>query len=800
MAHGVGLLALLPLAVLAFLYLTLVAPPGAKTTGRGGFNFGGGGFQGGFNPGGGDAMVEQAAPAGKARLRVPAQGVVAPPKAVDDDARGDKGGAEPPRVRQFFPETLLWKPELITDDQGRLAPITIQLADSITTWRLAASAVSADGRLGAAQMPMKVFQPFFVDLNLPVALTRGDEVAVPVVVYNYLDKAQTVSLTLREEGWFTNQGQAKQELKLGPGEVRSLRFPIKVEKVGRHTVEVTALAGGVSDAIRREIDVEPDGRRVEKAFNGSLTEPATVVLDVPQGAIEGSVKAYVKLYPSSFSQLVEGLENIFQMPSGCFEQTSSTTYPNVLALDYLTRTKQDVPKVKTRAKQFIHLGYQRLLGFEVQGGGFDWYGRPPANQTLTAYGLQEFEDMAKVHDVDPNLIQRTRQWLLNKRKSDGSWEPEGRQMYGVLGNDPRMLRLSLTAYIAWAVFGGDKASAQAQTTLDYLLSHRPSAITDPHTLALVCNALLAIDPRGKEAGPYLDRLVTLKKTDEGGKLAHWAQAEGARTTFYGAGLGGQVETTALSALALIRSGEHPAAARAALNWLVSKKDPRGTWYSTQATVLALKALLAGTGKPLGGDGARQLELRIGQHAEKLSIPADQAEVMKQIDLTPHLAAGANRLTLAETTTTGMGYQVTFRYHVAEAKVEKKKEPLSIQISYDRQKLQLGEVVTATATVSNHTGKPAPMVMLDLPVPGGFAVGADSLQKLVKAGTIGRYQVRPRQVLVYLRNLQPEKPLELTYQLRPTMPVNTLTPPARVYEYYDPQKQGRQPGVRFQVTP
>ena len=28
------------------------------------------------------------------------------------------------------------------------------------------------------------------------------------------------------------------------------------------------------------------------------------------------------------------------MPWGCFEQTSSTTYPNVLALDYMQRTKK----------------------------------------------------------------------------------------------------------------------------------------------------------------------------------------------------------------------------------------------------------------------------------------------------------------------------------------------------------------------------------------------------------------------------------------------------------------------------
>ena len=51
----------------------------------------------------------------------------------------------------------------------------------------------------------------------------------------------------------------------------------------------------------------------------------------------------VRIYPSAFSQVVEGLEQVFQLPHGCFEQTSSTTYPNVLALDYLQRHGEEHP-------------------------------------------------------------------------------------------------------------------------------------------------------------------------------------------------------------------------------------------------------------------------------------------------------------------------------------------------------------------------------------------------------------------------------------------------------------------------
>jgi hypothetical protein len=326
-----------------------------------------------------DRMMPPAAP--------PARGMV-PDKEAPVARPGQVNPQAPaPRLRQYFPETLLWKPQLITDDKGRLPPLPIHLADSITTWRLSASAVSSDGRLGAKQMKMKVFQPFFVDLDLPVSLTRGDEVGVPVVVYNYLDKPQTVTLTVAEGDWFSLTGAAEQKIEIEPGPPRMTRFTLKVNRVGTHRLRVTAIAGEVSDAIEREIDVEPDGTRVEMVHSGSLDRPITHTLEVPANAIEGSVKAYLKLYPSSFSQVVEGLDNIFKMPYGCFEQTSSTTYPNILALSYLRQTGQKSPKLEAKARQYIHLGYQRLVGFEVQGGGFEWFGHPPAHQTLTAYGL-----------------------------------------------------------------------------------------------------------------------------------------------------------------------------------------------------------------------------------------------------------------------------------------------------------------------------------------------------------------------------------------------------------------------------
>ena len=134
---------------------------------------------------------------------------------------------------------------------------------------------------------------------------------------------------------------------------------------------------------------------------------------------------------------------------------------------------------------------------------------------------------------------------------------------------------------------------------DYLLSHDPATIEEPYVLAQVVNALLAIRPGDHQARPYLERLEAMGRHSADGKLAWWDKGVDHRTTFYGAGVSGNIETTALATLAMIEGRADPATIRASLAWLVEQKDAHGTWHSTQATVLALKALLAGTDRPLG---------------------------------------------------------------------------------------------------------------------------------------------------------------------------------------------------------
>lgn len=46
---------------------------------------------------------------------------------------------------------------------------------------------------------LEVFQPFFVSTNLPYSIKRGEIVAIPIVIFNYMNEDVTADVTLDNE-------------------------------------------------------------------------------------------------------------------------------------------------------------------------------------------------------------------------------------------------------------------------------------------------------------------------------------------------------------------------------------------------------------------------------------------------------------------------------------------------------------------------------------------------------------------------------------------------------------------------
>lgn len=677
------------------------------------------------------------------------------------------------RIRQFFPETLYWNPLVITGADGT-AQIEVPVADTITTWKISTMASTRDGIIGTSSEPLHVFQEFFIDPDLPAELTRGDTVSIPVALYNYLPTAQTLEIELHPDDWYKVMDTTRKTVRLGPNDVSSVTFTFKVLRVGDHRMTVVGRSGSRKDAVSRPIRVVPDGREILDTVNGRLSGSVQHSVIIPHDSVPGGSTILVKVYPGITTQVIDGLEGMLQMPYGCFEQTTSITYPNVMVLSYLKETGRAEAAVQMKAESLINKGYQRLLTFEVPGGGFDWYGKPPASTLLTAYGLMEFHDMNKVYPIDEKVISRTQAWLCRQQRSDGSFKT-----YSKHGGDADNI-LRDSAYITWTLMETGYDGDEARLALSYLKQNMRKT-DDPYTVALIANSLVLEDKDGTDTQKALKRLYSMASVNE--KDFSWPSG---MTSLYGAGMYADIEATALAVQAFLRSGKYNDAAQGGVNYLVNSRDAGGTWGTTQATVLALRTLVESM-KSQGSASGRVNVMINGKKHTTFVITPENSDVLQVADLRDSVVKGDNLVELVPEGDGSFLYQVIGKHYNNWDKAEEPhNNKLSIDMRYSRTELSTSDILKATATLKNKGGSISSMIIADLGVPPGFTVLTGDLESLKDEGKIDRYELTDRQIIIYLRGMEPGRVLDLTFRMKARYPIRARTPVSRIYEYYNPR--------------
>ncbi|MBW1871809.1 MAG: hypothetical protein JRJ19_07080 [Deltaproteobacteria bacterium] len=121
---------------------------------------------------------------------------------------------------------------------------------------------------------------------------------------------------MKEADWFVLSGGTVQEIELEPNEISSTYYRIKVKGLGQKTLQVRADGSNMSDAIRREIEVRPDGKEQNLAANGRIEGSLTKTIDIPAVAVAGASKIIVRMYPGVFSQVIEGMQSMLRLPGG----------------------------------------------------------------------------------------------------------------------------------------------------------------------------------------------------------------------------------------------------------------------------------------------------------------------------------------------------------------------------------------------------------------------------------------------------------------------------------------------------
>ncbi len=717
----------------------------------------------------------------------------------------DEGGsATAVRVRRYFPETLFVEPELLTDENG-LAEVQLRMADSITEWRMTALASSTDGLLGSGTRGITVFQDFFVDIDFPATLTRNDRITVPVAVYNYLDVPQTVTITLQPASWMELSGGGEVVIPLDAGEVDAVEFELRALEVGTHALTAMAMGTAMNDAVERTVLVTPDGKEFTTSASARFhteappdeptTEEVVKTVSIPTENIDGAQTLLVKVYPGFFSQCVEGLDSMLQLPTGCLEQTTSSAWPNVLALKYMLATETATPETELKAREYINLGYQRILTFECASGGFNWWeGDDPGNAVLSGVVINMLRDTSDVAFVDEAVITRTQQWLADRQRDDGSW---GEETHLHAGNENLGAgSLRATAYITWSLARSGYEGPALAAAVSYLHANVATE-TDLYTVAMVANALATVSQSDPMLTTLVQRLHDARVEEEGG-LVHWS-AEG--STMVGSwGDNADIETTALVGLALLHAGAFPTDVEGAVSWLIANKDPQGNWgYSTQATVLTLKLLIESLMGDAGNTAAEVSVVFGGEVVATRTFDNFNKDVLWQVDLSDLAIEGDNAVTLRYEGIGGLMYQIVGGYYLPWEETEPTGNgPLTITVEYDRTELAVNDTVTVTVTVANSDPLLTGSVMVDLGLPPGFTLNVDDLAALRAAGTISEYEFTDRQLLIYLSGVPVEEAVTFQYRLTADYPLEAEAPASQAYPYYNQDERTETPPVDLHV--
>jgi hypothetical protein len=721
------------------------------------------------------------------------------------DAAEERMPMATPRLREDFPETLLWQPALETDRRGR-AQLKFRLADSITTWKLAIIGSTVSGEIGTAEKELRAFQPFFIEHDPPRVLTEGDEIALPIVLRNYLDKAQAVDLEIKPEGWFKLLEPARKRAQVAAGDsVREIFQFHAVTSVARGKQRVTATGPRASDAVEKTVSVHPDGEEVAQTTGQIFGDAATLDVSIPDYAMAGTARAELKIYPNLMAHAFEGIEGILQRPYGCAEQIISSTYLNLIVLRYLQRVSEGAPPVAVKARRYVQAGYERLLGYRAEGGGFSYWGRGAADLALTAHALKFLKDASEFVTVDETVTKRARVWLIGQQRPDGSWPARNWQ-----GSEDERGTHLLTAYITRVLAAmdagpdqrvGPAASPNAVTRALAYLASRVDEIDEPYLIASY--TLAALDAGGRaRAGQALVRLRALAHDESDASYWHLES----NTPFYGWGLAGRVETTALAMRALVHAREPGRADLAsdplvyrALRFLLRHKDRYGVWYSTQATVNVLDALLAldeAASAPANAGGAAEVLVN-GRHVTSVVMPdGHQLSNPITVELSTFLAASGTHVEIRRSAGQARASaQIVVTYYVpwskSEATVDENFKPgatrgLRLAAHFDKSTVQVGEEVTCTVAAERAGARGYGMLLAEIGLPPGAEVDRASLDQAMSASgwEMNRYDVLPDRLVVYL--WPRAGGTRFQFKFRPRFGLIAKSAPSLLYDYYNPE--------------
>lgn len=673
------------------------------------------------------------------------------------------------QLRTDFRSTIYWNPDVEIDKSGKKV-IEFYASDEITSFRCIAEGASVSGQLGREEKTIYTQLPFSMSVKVPTEVVQQDVVEIPLTLKNNTQKILNGKLNIKAPIGFVAQGTIPSEVTIDPATAKTIYLKYVVASwLGVDSLRISFNAQGNSDAFMQPVKTVAKGFPVTASFSGKETNTAYHV-DL-KNVIDGSVKVTVTAYPSVVSDLMKGVESILREPGGCFEQTSMSSYPNILVRDYLNKVGDTDPKVEARADKLIDNGYKKLITFETKEKGYEWFGGAPGHEALTAYGLMQFNDMKAVYaGVDQKMIDRNAAWLMDKKDGNGGYKRNARALDNFGGASPEITN----AYITYALSCAGYKDINKE--LDHLYKSANSS-KDPYIIGLAANALFAHD-KDKRAQNVLDDLLKLQdKNGSFNGLTHSIT----RSTDNAL----RIETTSLAVMAMLQSSNVPnTELNNAVEFLTKARSGYGDFGNTQSTIMALKALTAYAEFSKATNEAGTLEFYVdGKKVGEKDYVAGQREAIVIDGMEKYISSGKYKLELKyRHAKNPLPYSIaiTWNTYLPQSAKECK---IDLETVLAAKQTKTGEILRLTATIKNTTNEGLPSTMAIIGIPAGCSPQPWQLKEMMEKKKIDYYEVKGNKVFVYYRQMAPSEIKILNFDLKAEVPGNYEAAASCAYLYY-----------------
>jgi hypothetical protein len=671
--------------------------------------------------------------------------------------------------RTDFRSTIYWNGDVELKNNGT-ATVEFYTSDEITSFRAVTEGFTFDGGIGRGENVFFTKSPFTLSAKLPPVALTGDTIELSLLIKNTTQKAIAGELSINMPKGLIKLSSFNSSISIPANNSKVVPIILLVENCNDSAIiGFSFVSQGLSDAFSKAIKIQSQGFPVELSFSGNELKGDYVAKIV--NPVKNSVKATFRAYPSVVSDLLQGIESILQEPYGCFEQTSTSSYPNALVLAYMKSSDtKDQPTID-KANELLVKGYKRLTTFETKDKGYEWFGHTPGHEALTAYGLMQFNDMKKTSSiVDQSMIDRTSNWLLSRRDGKGGFlrNPQSLDSYGAADQD------ITNAYIVYALAEAGRRDMQPELNASLKAARETN---DPYTMALVCNALYYYEDKNN-ADELLKRIISKQSQD-----GSWCGTRHSITRSEGMSL--KLETTSLVCMAIMNSKQNDMSSLTkGIKFIVGSRSGNGGFGSTQSTIMSLKALTKYAVFARKTDSPGTIVILVnGSEVAKKTYEAGERNAIEISSLERFLSNDSTTISVRfSDTKNALPYSISVDYYTWQPSSS---ENCKVQLSttMGAANIKTGQTVRITTVLTNKTDTGLPMTLAIVGLPAGLSAQPWQLKELQEKKVIDFYEITGSSVVFYYRQMKPSEVKTINLDCKAEIAGIYKAPASRAYLYY-----------------